>query len=270
MSVSSLPITTAPRKRGRQPSKCKTCKGCRLKKSCEKKNETPRQSKIQRTSTGGSLRSMESIQAAPALRTPKYPSNHIRDRRPSASNARPAAHNERAGNRVTYNTKANEKYNAEIERQRLLMLERQQQEQEKEEQRQQRLNTLRSTVQEDSDDDDDEDNDTEMNPIDPFEQLLVVAKFLNVDQATINILDSYGVVGSKSSSAGALQGKKTGRELGSFLTELLKAILGKIKFDGESDVGGLFQLMCRCSTFRNEILGQSSTENEALEKMKTF
>ena len=53
--------------------------------------------KIQRTSAYGSLRSMESIQAAPALPTPKYSSNHIRDRRTSVTHARPAAHNERAG-----------------------------------------------------------------------------------------------------------------------------------------------------------------------------
>jgi hypothetical protein len=167
MIAPDLPIT-ASRKRGPKSSKCKNCNGCRLKKACENKKKTPPQSKIQRTSSGGSLRSMESIQAAPALPTPTYSSKHVRDQRASMAHARPEAHNERAGSIQIYNREANKKYHAKIERQRLLLQERQRLEEEKEAQQQQRLNTLRSRGQEDSEDDD-EDSDIDMD-IGPFQK----------------------------------------------------------------------------------------------------
>ena len=238
-------------KRGRS---CGTCKNCQNHRKCD--NRLP-------TTTGGPPAKISRTDAAPRYPSRvrkqfvQQPPDHpmIRDRRLSTSHARHSSHNERAGSSSCTEIEQQLKYEKQQQQQqqrRRIEKQRLQQQQQQQQERQATLRTRRSHSS--SDEGDNGDNDDDGDEVSPLERLMDIAEYLDVDPNKLIQLRSLTThAGSKASSASAMIGKRTGENLGSILTELLKLMLESITFNGEADTGGLFSLMVQCSKFQKQL-----------------
>ena len=238
--------------------KCKACVG-KSKFKCER---------TKRLQTGGSAAkqpvrrrsSRESITFKPQvpIYTSKQNKPHIRDRRSSTSNASYSSHNTHAGDVFSVKIEKQQVFEAKELQSVARKRQREQDQLSKEQAQQKRLKSLNRNDSDESG----ESSDEEVESVSSLDRLLTIAEFLDIDPEKLHDLERLkDHAGTKATSAEALTGKRTGINLGSILTELLKLMLESITIGegGENNVGVLFSLMVQCSTFQKEILGESDT-----------
>jgi hypothetical protein len=257
-------------KRGRQRAyKCGSCKSCLGKGKLKCLNSPPSEpNKHHKTTTdpvNRKHRDPSKFKHCHQVEI-KYAKGHIRDRRLSFSNARSSTHNRMAGCKFSSNIEQQTLWEDQLKQSKATLEENRLKQLKKEQQEHDRRKTLRPRrSNDDSESDDDSENEPmeDVDTVSPLEKLIDIARSMGIDDDELEQMQRTMIhSGSSSSSAADLEGKRTGDNLGTTLTNVLVSILKSLQFEDDNDVGALFNLMKRCPTFKRKIDGSIGNVNK--------